>query len=45
MVQTKSTIQQSLETMKANGLKYTKKREALITYLIKRNRYVSAREV
>ncbi|EOL42119.1 fur family transcriptional regulator [Enterococcus phoeniculicola] len=38
-------IQQSLDCLKENGLKYTKKREALLTYLIKRNRYVSAREV
>jgi Fur family zinc uptake transcriptional regulator len=45
MIQTKSAVQQALETMKENGLKHTKKREALITFLIKRNRYVSAREV
>lgn len=38
-------IESALETMKANGLKYTKKREAMISYLIRRNRYVSAREV
>ncbi|KAF1295815.1 transcriptional repressor [Enterococcus sp. JM4C] len=38
-------IQQSLDCLKDNGLKYTKKREALLTYLIKRNRYVSAKEV
>ena len=34
-----------LETLKNNGFKYTKKREALLTYLVKRNRYVSAKEV
>ncbi|MFV0561367.1 MAG: Fur family transcriptional regulator [Enterococcus sp.] len=38
-------IEQSLEALKASGLKYTKKREAMLTYLIKRNRYVAAREV
>ncbi len=38
-------IEQSLETLKNNGFKYTKKREALLTYLVKRNRYVSAKEV
>ena len=38
-------IEQSLEILKNNGFKYTKKREALLTYLIKRNRYVSAKEV
>lgn len=38
-------IEQSLETLKNNDFKYTKKREALLTYLVKRNRYVSAKEV
>ena len=38
-------IEQSLETLKNNGFKYTKKREAMLTYLVKRNRYVSAKEV
>ena len=38
-------IEQSLEILKNNGFKYTKKREALLTYLVKRNRYVSAKEV
>ena len=41
----KSQVAQSLDTMKENGLKYTQKRESMITYLIKQNRYVSAREV
>ena len=38
-------VEQSLETLKNNGFKYTKKREAMLTYLVKRNRYVSAKEV
>ncbi|MBL1227448.1 Fur family transcriptional regulator [Enterococcus sp. BWR-S5] len=45
MAQVKSKVEESLDVMKANGLKYTKKREAIITYLIKRNRYISAKEV
>ena len=45
MAPVKTNIEQALETMKASGLKYTKKRELLMSYLIKRNRYVSAREV
>lgn len=45
MTQIKSQVEESLDVMKANGLKYTKKREAIITYLIKRNRYISAKEV
>lgn len=45
MVQPLSKIEQALGTMKDHGLKYTKKREMMITYLIKRNRYVSAKDV
>ncbi|HBI2066776.1 TPA: transcriptional repressor [Enterococcus faecalis] len=45
MAPVKTNIEQALEIMKASGLKYTKKRELLMSYLIKRNRYVSAREV
>lgn len=43
MTQTK--IEQALEVMKEHGFKYTEKREAIITYLVKKNRYVSARDV
>lgn len=42
MVQSPSKIEQALATMKDHGLKYTKKREAMISFLIKRNRYLSA---
>ncbi|MGC6767818.1 Fur family transcriptional regulator [Enterococcus sp. LJL51] len=45
MAQTKSQVAEALEIMKTHGLKYTKKREAIIAYLIKRNRYISAKEV
>ncbi|MTD38767.1 transcriptional repressor [Erwinia sp. CPCC 100877] len=45
MNESNSQIKQSLAVMKDHGLKYTKKREAMITYLIRRNRYISAREV
>lgn len=38
-------VEQALQELKDSGYKYTKKRETLITYLVKRNRYVSAREV
>lgn len=38
-------IQKALLMTKENGLKYTKKRESLITFLAEKNRYVSAREV
>lgn len=40
-----SIIEEALATIKEHGFKYTKKREAMITYLAKKNRYVSAREV
>lgn len=45
MSQSNSKVEQSLMVMKENGLKYTKKREAIITYLIRRNRYITAKEV
>lgn len=38
-------LEKALATVKENGLKYTKKRETLLDFLIKNNRYVSAREV
>lgn len=38
-------LEQAVLTMKENGFKHTKKREELLTYLVKRNRYVSAKEV
>ncbi|HIY57439.1 MAG TPA: transcriptional repressor [Candidatus Tetragenococcus pullicola] len=38
-------IKDALELLKKNGLKYTKKREAMITYLAKSDRYVSASEL
>lgn len=37
-------VEQSLAVMKQKGYKYTKKREALLTYLIQCNRYVSAKD-
>ncbi|MEI5995512.1 hypothetical protein A5880_003103 [Enterococcus sp. 4G2_DIV0659] len=40
-----SKVEQSLSVMKEHGLKYTKKREAMITYLIRRNRYISTRSL
>lgn len=43
MTQTK--IEEALEIMKSHGFKYTKKREEIITYMVKKNRYVSARDV
>ena len=44
-MQIQSSIDQALETLKANGLKYTKKRAAMISYLATSNRYVPAREL
>lgn len=44
MTQT-SLIDQALVTMKEHGFKYTKKRAEMLTYLAKRNRYVSAKEL
>lgn len=44
-MQRQSSIEQALETLKKNGLKYTKKREAMITYLAKSDRYVPARDL
>lgn len=38
-------VEKALQEMKDQGFKYTSKRENLLTFLIKRNRYVSAREV
>ncbi|HPJ00252.1 MAG TPA: Fur family transcriptional regulator [Enterococcus sp.] len=40
-----TSIEQALQTLKDNGLKYTKKREAMIAYLAKANRYVPAKEL
>lgn len=44
MAQT-ALIDQALTTLKDHGLKYTKKRELLLLFLIRNNRYVSAREI
>ncbi|KAF1304898.1 MULTISPECIES: Fur family transcriptional regulator [Enterococcus] len=38
-------LDHAMTTLKKSGFKHTKKREAMITFLVKRNRYVSAREV
>ncbi|MFV0558381.1 MAG: Fur family transcriptional regulator [Enterococcus sp.] len=38
-------LEQALATIKDHGFKYTKKRAELISYLVKKNRYVSAKEV
>ncbi len=38
-------IEHAMTTLKENGFKYTKKREAIITYLVKRNRYLPAKEI
>lgn len=38
-------LEKALVKVKENGLKYTKKREALLQFLIKNNRYVAAREI
>lgn len=45
MTEELNMIQQALATLKENGYKYTKKRETMLTYLAKRNRYVSAKEI
>jgi hypothetical protein len=44
-VKNQTSIEQALQTLKDNGLKYTKKREAMIAYLAKANRYVPAKEL
>ncbi|WP_288227673.1 Fur family transcriptional regulator [uncultured Enterococcus sp.] len=44
MTQT-TLLEKALSKVKENGFKYTKKRETLLDYLIKSNRYVAAREV
>lgn len=44
-MQSQDVVQKALAVTKENGLKYTKKREALIRFLADKNRYVSAREV
>ncbi|MFQ7235028.1 MAG: transcriptional repressor, partial [Enterococcus hulanensis] len=44
MTQT-TLLEKALAKVKENGFKYTKKRETLLDYLIKCNRYVAAREV
>ncbi|HLQ39534.1 MAG TPA: Fur family transcriptional regulator [Tetragenococcus sp.] len=41
----RSAIDKAMEQLKENGLKQTKKREAMITYLAKCNRYISAKKV
>ncbi|MDT2756531.1 Fur family transcriptional regulator [Enterococcus asini] len=38
-------IQQALSTLKEKGYKHTKKREVMLTYLVRRNRYMTAKEV
>jgi len=38
-------VQVALEKMKQSGLKYTKKREEILTILDKENRYLSARDL
>ncbi|MGM0237747.1 fur family transcriptional regulator, zinc uptake regulator [Enterococcus sp. AZ103] len=38
-------LEKALVTVKDNGFKYTKKRETLIDFLIKNNRYVAAKEL
>ncbi|GCF93465.1 transcriptional repressor [Enterococcus florum] len=38
-------LEKALFKVKENGFKYTKKREALLNFLIKKNRYTAAREI
>lgn len=40
-----SQVAQALSVMKENGRKYTKKRESMLVFLARKNRYVSAKEV
>lgn len=40
-----SAIDQAMQTLKEHGLKYTKKRETMITFLARSNRYVAARDL
>ncbi|MDR2832456.1 MAG: transcriptional repressor [Streptococcaceae bacterium] len=40
-----SAVSIALDIMKQNGLKYTKKREEILDYLSKENRYLSAKEL
>lgn len=44
-MQAGSAIAKAMQKMKENGLKHTKKREAMISYLAKSNRYVPAKKV
>ena len=44
-MQSQDVVQKALAVTKENGLKYTKKREALIRFLADKNRYVSARNL
>ncbi|MDH6365111.1 Fur family zinc uptake transcriptional regulator [Enterococcus sp. PF1-24] len=44
-MENQSIIEESLLKLKEQGMKYTKKREALITFFARCNRYISAREV
>ncbi len=41
----KPEIKEALTVLKQNGLKYTKKREAMISFLAKRDRYIPASEI
>lgn len=38
-------LKRALEKLKKHGYKYTRKREAILTYLAQENRYLSAKEV
>lgn len=38
-------LQDALTTLKEQGYKHTKKREVMLDYLVRRNRYVTAKEV
>lgn len=44
-MEAKITANSALEILKAHGLKYTRKRKALLEYLEKENRYLSAKEI
>ncbi len=38
-------IDEALDKLKANGYKYTKKREELLNFMIKGDRYISAKDI
>lgn len=42
---TLTKIEQAMVTLKENGFKHTKKREMMLSYLAKRNRYIAAKEI